>query len=189
MYCTESRQPWIYMTLCYSQQQHRGNLLLSWDRVVGAVGGSRGRMCCVCHCMSQLDGTAPALYCRMSCLTGVLTASEAGAECVCYPCFLDDRLAVLACMHVCRLQRARVRAVPAQHSWAALPGPLVSKLLDSQAQTPLVLKLVPAPTAGTTTNTVQHFGQRTAALGGWAQSAALCGHITPWWYTPACVRA
>lgn len=45
-----------------------------------------------------------------------------------------------------RLQRARVRSVPAQHSWAALPGPLVSKLLDSQAATPLVLKLLPALT-------------------------------------------
>lgn len=47
-----------------------------------------------------------------------------------------------------RLQRARIRAVPAQHSWAALPGPLVNKLLNDQVETPVVLKLTPVPGAG-----------------------------------------
>lgn len=60
------------------------------------------------------------------------------------PCVLS----VLCGTLLCRLQRARVRAVPAQHSWVALPGPLVAKLLDSQVQTPLLLKLTPVPAAG-----------------------------------------
>ena len=66
-------------------------------------------------------------------------------------------LSVYALSHlpvVCllRLQRARVRAVPAQHSWVSLPGPLVSKLLDSQVQLPLLIKLMPVPAAGTVKN-------------------------------------
>eukprot|EP00775_Hariotina_reticulata_P002724 gene2724-3021_t len=48
------------------------------------------------------------------------------------------------------LQKARISVIPAQHSWVALPGPLVNSLLDTQMPMPLVLRLLVLPPPGLT---------------------------------------
>jgi hypothetical protein len=65
-----------------------------------------------------------------------------------------------------------VQVVPAQHTWVALPGPLVSKLLDSAAQLPLVLRLTPAAAASAPASSGSSSAARYVAWAGAAASAA-----------------